>query len=309
LEKKLNNIRHRLFSAKTPGTKRKLREEDKTIREELAEVLVQDGWKNETARKIASWDPYDQNQSSKFFDPEWMFDVRDGFDIVIGNPPYGLSIKGAYREKVEKFLSHVPDYEIYYYFIELSKKLLTEKGLVSYIVPNTYLFNVNANTYRTSALCEWGVELIIDFTNYALFNAATIRNSVFLFRKNKKTQRIKYLPTDDIKLDLVQFLNQKHKTLTVSSLQKFNQNWALSFKLSDLVINVLLGIKRNSIQLQRLFPEISQGLIAYDKYRGQSQKIIQSRAYHYSSYRIGLKKWLWGEDVVKFNVNWNGKEC
>jgi adenine-specific DNA-methyltransferase len=40
------------------------------------------------SQKLASWDPYDQNDSAKFFDPEWMFDISDGFDIVIGNPPY-----------------------------------------------------------------------------------------------------------------------------------------------------------------------------------------------------------------------------
>jgi methylase of polypeptide subunit release factors len=43
---------------------------------------------NETARLLADWDPYDQNTSSSFFDKEWMFGITDGFDIVIGNPPY-----------------------------------------------------------------------------------------------------------------------------------------------------------------------------------------------------------------------------
>ena len=38
--------------------------------------------------KLATWNPYDQNTAAEFFDREWMFDIRDGFDIVIGNPPY-----------------------------------------------------------------------------------------------------------------------------------------------------------------------------------------------------------------------------
>ena len=42
----------------------------------------------ECAAMLASWDPYDQNASAPFFDPEWMFGVTDGFDITIGNPPY-----------------------------------------------------------------------------------------------------------------------------------------------------------------------------------------------------------------------------
>jgi methylase of polypeptide subunit release factors len=28
------------------------------------------------------------NAISDWFDPEWMFGVKEGFDIVIGNPPY-----------------------------------------------------------------------------------------------------------------------------------------------------------------------------------------------------------------------------
>ena len=39
-------------------------------------------------KQITDWNPYDQNASSEFFSAEWMFNVKDGFDIVIGNPPY-----------------------------------------------------------------------------------------------------------------------------------------------------------------------------------------------------------------------------
>ena len=90
---------------------------------------------NAEAQQLASWDMFDQNTYSKFFDPEWMFDVKDGFDIVIGNPPYGVSIKGEYRKAVVDNLGKVPDYEIYYYFIESAKNLLCEKGILSYIIP------------------------------------------------------------------------------------------------------------------------------------------------------------------------------
>ncbi len=39
---------------------------------------------------LVKWNPYDQNAVSNFFDPQWMFGekVKQGFDIVIGNPPY-----------------------------------------------------------------------------------------------------------------------------------------------------------------------------------------------------------------------------
>jgi hypothetical protein len=88
LEKQLKKVRHKIFSSKIPKRKRELREEDKNLREKIAELLEESGMENKTARQLASWDPYDQNASSPFFDPEWMFDIKDGFDVVIGNPPY-----------------------------------------------------------------------------------------------------------------------------------------------------------------------------------------------------------------------------
>ena len=59
------------------------------MREELIQKLREFGEATpHSAKQFAEWDPYDQNASAPFFDPEWMFGISDGFDIVIGNPPY-----------------------------------------------------------------------------------------------------------------------------------------------------------------------------------------------------------------------------
>jgi len=79
LENKLKDVRHRLFSTKTPPTKRKLREEDQRLREEMGKILEDSGWSNKSARQLAGWDPYDQNASSPFFDAEWMFGISSPF--------------------------------------------------------------------------------------------------------------------------------------------------------------------------------------------------------------------------------------
>ena len=46
------------------------------------------GFPADDANKIAEWDPYDQNAKADWFDTEYMFGNRDGFDVAIGNPPY-----------------------------------------------------------------------------------------------------------------------------------------------------------------------------------------------------------------------------
>ena len=124
-ERELHRVRDRHFSARTPVTKAKCRDEDARLRAEIAELLEGDGWDHTAARQLAAWDPYDQNASAVFFDTEWMFGIKvgkilaagkgaatlagrfafvnqlpgqmelvepaeidSGFDVVIGNPPY-----------------------------------------------------------------------------------------------------------------------------------------------------------------------------------------------------------------------------
>ncbi|WP_228391610.1 BREX-1 system adenine-specific DNA-methyltransferase PglX, partial [Chryseobacterium sp. FP211-J200] len=86
LEQKLRQTRNKLFNARTKDTKIKYRELDKQLRQEIAEKLKENGLPLASAEKLATWDPYNQNASSKFFDPEWMFGlpkINGGFfDIV-----------------------------------------------------------------------------------------------------------------------------------------------------------------------------------------------------------------------------------
>lgn len=128
LRAELAAIRHEHFNARSPVAKRTWREADEAKRAELAAALEKShALSKETARKLAAWDPYDQNTFAPFFDSEWMFglpigkvrlegkspatllgnlalinevrgqgeltpnappEIDSGFDIVIGNPPY-----------------------------------------------------------------------------------------------------------------------------------------------------------------------------------------------------------------------------
>src|SRR5690606_30176766 len=246
LENELKIVRHKIFSLKSKERKIAWREKDKELREKLSTVLKNQGLPLDAAEQLAKWDPYDQNASSPFFDSEWMFGIKEGFDVVIGNPPYGVSIKGNDRKEVMKYLNKVPDFEIYYFFIEIAHKIVSGNGCLCYIVPNTYLFNVFAENYRNELINNWGIKLIIDFTNYSLFDTATVRNSVFVFVKGVESENVEYLSTKDTELTLENFIAQKIETLNISLLKEFSQNWALAFKLPQNKINVVANIKKNS---------------------------------------------------------------
>ncbi|MCD8291253.1 MAG: BREX-1 system adenine-specific DNA-methyltransferase PglX, partial [Prevotella sp.] len=139
IKKQLVDVRHKYFLANSSSYKNNLREQDQYLRKELAILLVGDDiFIPEDARQLAEWDPYNQNSVSHFFNQEWMFGISDGFDIVIGNPPY-ISTKGITSN--DKTL-----YEQEFGFSDDTYNLFTFKGLsltkregiLSYIIPKTF---------------------------------------------------------------------------------------------------------------------------------------------------------------------------
>lgn len=308
-EAEMKDAKHRIFGAKTVKTKRKYKERVIELRDELANMLEDIGAVgNIEAQQLASWDMFDQNSSSPFFDSEWMFDINNSFDIVIGNPPYGVSIKGQYRKDVVKHLGNVPDYEIYYYFIQMAEELLADKGILSYIIPNTYLFNNFAKNYRMNILRKWNVIEILDCTKFKIFESATVLNTINTWQKNNmQKNEIGYRNTSN-SLSFKELISVPRLKMDTTQLLMFNQNWGLAFTLNKEKIEVVNKLARIKRTIESCFPEISQGLIAYDKYQGQSDDIIRRRAYHYFEYKDGLKKWMWGEDVKRYNIIWNNKE-
>lgn len=308
-EEEMKEARHKIFGAKTVKTKRKYRQRIAEIRQELSALLEESGAVgNDGAKQLNSWDMFDQNTSSPFFDPEWMFGVKDGFDIVIGNPPYGVSIKGDYRKKVVDHLGNVPDYEIYYYFIQEAERIVLENGILSYIIPNTYLFNTFAKKYRESILEKWKIIEILDCTKFPIFEKAVVRNTINTWQKRSGgNNSVGYRRTTNI-FSFDGLVSQERVFMSKDGIMAMNQNWGLAFCLNNETIEIIRKISNCNNTIKEIFPLISQGLIAYDKYQGQSEEIIKKRAYHFTSYHSGLKQWLWGEDVTRYAVKWNNKE-
>ncbi|CAG5074476.1 hypothetical protein DYBT9623_05163 [Dyadobacter sp. CECT 9623] len=257
----------------------------------------------------------DTNKAFSHFD--WRLDFPEilnplvkseiGFDIVIGNPPYGVSIKDSYRNEVIKIFGKVPDFEIYYYFTELAFRLVKDNGVKSYIIPNTFLFNTFAEQYRIHLLHSWHLVEILDCTKFSIFEKATVRNVITIWKKEVGST-VGYKQTKN-KASFGELISSSREIIKSDDLLKINQNWALAFFLDQKSIERISKIKADKISLDTIYPSISQGLIAYDKYRGQTKETIDSRAFHYNEYsKEGLKKWLWGADITRYQVKWNNKE-
>ena len=185
----LARIRERHFNAGTRPDKLHLREQDAALRQRLARSLQDGGWGRLEARSIAEWDLYDQNAAADWFDPQWMFGV-EGFDVVIGNPPYVRAdfqddqhkatreaIKGSsdYATLWEKWDLFVP-------FMERGFKLLREGGVASLIVSDAFGHAKYALKAREWFLRHARILRLDFYSQLKLFDAA-VRNISYVFQR------------------------------------------------------------------------------------------------------------------------------
>ena len=145
---------------------------------------------NETSLQLASWYPYDQNSQSIFFDPEWMYGITDGFDIVIGNPPYVQIQKFSGRQIQkdwgnEKYKTFAKTGDIYSLFYEKGNMLLKNGGALAFITSNKWM-RANYGKKTRKYLTQYTKPItLIDFSGYKIFESATVDTNILIFQKIK----------------------------------------------------------------------------------------------------------------------------
>ncbi len=108
-----------------------------------------------------------------------------GFDVVIGNPPYGAKMtqneKEIYRKQYKEVQFKINTYSL---FVLLSIRLLRQNGISYYIIPNTMLDNYFEEKIRISLLNE--VLLEINDLSDKVFETAVVHSMIFGFMKSHK---------------------------------------------------------------------------------------------------------------------------
>ena len=144
LQQELRENRERHFHAASRPDKLAYRNRDRALRQELAESLQEVGLPGGDAAKIAQWDPFDQNARAEWFDAGYMFGIDEGFDLVLGNPPYvQLQKNGGELGRLYKdagYATFIRTGDVYQLFYERGCRLLTPgRGLLAYITSNSWL--------------------------------------------------------------------------------------------------------------------------------------------------------------------------
>ena len=202
-EKLLRIAKHRIFGAKTLRTKRKWKARVAELRQKIADALIKNDFiGNEQAADLVGWDMFDQHKFAPFFDPEWMFGVQVGFDIVIGNPPYIQlqANKGELGKLYEGkgFITFVRTGDIYSLFYEQGWRMLKPDGNLCYITSNKWMRAGYGEKTREFFATKTNPELLIDFAGTKVFDNVTVDTNILLFSKSQNQGKTRCCIVDGI---------------------------------------------------------------------------------------------------------------
>ena len=285
IEKQLKKVRHELFAAKTKKTKNEKRQLDKELRNQIASKLEENGFGTDIAQKLADWDPFDQNSSSDFFDKEWMFDKTDGFDVVIGNPPY-VNIANINNDEYRTYLKN--NYKViknksdlYSVFFEKGKLLLNKNGILSFIVSNSWLGTESFSLLREFFINETKLLYLVKCNN-SVFDAQ-VTPTIVSFENKKTSNNVFSL-----------FSLEKNNFIYLGSTNYEKIRNRISFGFSFNIKELTLKVKTNKLAD---FVKFSLGIKTSD-----DQRFISDNKIDNDSYKI-----LRGKDINRYNLNYKSK--
>lgn len=110
---------------------------------------------------------------------------RGGFDVVIGNPPYGAEFSKNeidYFLKTYKFQSYQLD--SYLIFTEKTDFFVKKDGYVGFIMPNTWLSTIFSNNIRKFVFETFAMKELRHYS-YFVFADATVETDVYVWKKEE----------------------------------------------------------------------------------------------------------------------------
>ena len=224
LMKQREQLRHRIFSAKRYADKKRYREQDERIRQQIKDKLDTLGMGGQT-EQLADWNPFDQNASAPFFDADWMFNIKNGFDVVIGNPPYvqlqKLKEDASQLQKM-RYKTFERTGDIYCLFYEKGIHLLKYKGVLSFITSSQWVKAAYGKSLRSYFL-EFNPLFLLEL-GAGVFESATVDTNILFIEKAPNKKILKGIVVQ--KIEDVALSDYAAKMLAMPYVNK--ENWVVS---------------------------------------------------------------------------------
>lgn len=186
IQKDLDELRKSYFSETNPSIKRKIQE---TYLLKSKPDLI-----DARSNQLKTFNPFGEDSVAEFFDPEVMFGIVDGFDLVLGNPPYVdyRKISDSTKDAVKKYFvgKHSKMINLYLYFFEMGLDHLKVNGTLAYISPQQYLIYENTKGLR-DLIRQFSLISLSDFARVRVFDASTY-TFVSIISKSSSSKNAKY---------------------------------------------------------------------------------------------------------------------
>ncbi|GAA6325732.1 class I SAM-dependent DNA methyltransferase [Fusobacterium ulcerans] len=218
-----------------------------------------------------------------------VFQEKNGFDIVIGNPPY-IGFHNVPNKEINKrlFYSANGKYDFYVLFIEKAFHILKEKGTVNYICPSYFYKRNYGKKLREFILSNSKIKIIIDFSDNQIFETAQTYTCIFLAEKNKQNK--------ESELKIGNSLDKENYYIKQNNLKE--PQWIIEKNEENELIQKL---KENSkLKLKNITNSISQGIVTGDN----RTFILDEESLNKNNINMMyLKKVFKGKDIGRVDID------
>ena len=296
LEGEVYNLENQLLLFEETKTEQKAREK-KIIKlnNEIDKLRVE-------IEEIESGKIYDNAFEWRFEFPEVLDDDANfiGFDVVIGNPPYGtiLDISQKYY-MTNHYLYTDYQLDVYGIFFELSERILKMSAMLSFIVPNTWLLNLKMPNIRKLLFSKFKINKIRLYEE-KIFEEAIVDIVIFIGRKN-------HIISDSFDVEII---DKKHQI----KINRFEQifistNYQKTVNLYESKFAATFREKFSSLQTLDDVALITQGTKPFQKGKGkpaQTQQTLEDKPFvqEYKKDQT-FRPLLRGSLMKKYSIIWN----
>ena len=266
LQKTVSHLLSSYYSCSDHDRKVKLQQE---ISDTINKQLEAQAYNPEILRKLRTINLAENNKF--FLWHTWFSDVfdrddKEGFDIVIGNPPYGANIDELVPlyERLYPKTSHGYK-DIYKYFYDFGLSICKKEGSLCYITPNTFLRQPRYGDLRR-VLLEYNITQILDLGEN-IFMDAVVPVAICLCKNaNYQNNEVSFI-------DLTQIISVQNSKEVLNSIkfEHLSQNyWATTRNNS--FTKVIQHLTQNIVELDSILKFKDAG-INYQRVKvGLSQK-------------------------------------
>lgn len=235
--------------------------------------------------KIDDWNPFDDSNPSSFFSPAWMFGIKDGFDVVIGNPPY-VNLANIHDNLFREYLKLNYNVaknksDLYSFFFEKGNTILKKNGVLTFIVSNSWLGTDSFSLFRKYLLDNTQIRLLVKCHN-DVFDAS-VTPIIVSFYKTKTVDNI---------ISILEYRNEKFESKHSTSYSQIRKRVSLGFSLNNSSITL---IGKNGILVD--YVKFSLGIKT-----SNDKKFIINENVDTNCFRL-----IRGKDVARYKINYHEK--